>query len=112
MAEGDSHPDPGSVSILARAAQSLGLHRDPLSFRLSAQDADVSRVIWWSIRSLDVTYAIAHALPPLMHPTTTDVRVVDCGTVKEHKLLQTVIRTSVLISELLHRIYGVSQPCL
>ncbi|KAJ5337132.1 hypothetical protein MYU51_008707 [Penicillium brevicompactum] len=112
MTEGSSHPDPSSVSILVRAAQSLGLHRDPLSFQLSAPDAELSRVIWWSVRGLDITYAISHGLPPLIHPTTTDVQFVDCGHGSERKLLSAVAQTSALISKTLHRIYGVSQPTL
>ncbi|KXG50316.1 Transcription factor [Penicillium griseofulvum] len=112
MAEGHSHPNPSSVSILVRAAQFLGLHREPLSFQLSAHDAEVSRVIWWSVRGLDVTYAISHGLPPLIHPTTTDVRSVDCEYDSERKLLSAVAQTSALISKILHRIYSVSQPTL
>ncbi|KAL2855174.1 hypothetical protein BJX68DRAFT_253770 [Aspergillus pseudodeflectus] len=112
MAERHSHPDPSSVSILVRSAQSLGLHREPLYFQLSAHDAEVSRIIWWSVRGLDITYAISHGLPPLIHPTTTDVRSVDCGYVSERKLLGAVAQTTELISKALHCIYSVSQPTL
>lgn len=112
MAEGHSHPDPSSVSILVRAAQSLGLHRDPLFFQVSAPDAEASRVIWWSIRGLDITYAISHGLPPLIHPETTDVRSVDCGNSSERKLIGTISLTTTFISKIMHRVYGVSQPTL
>ncbi|GKZ28724.1 hypothetical protein AbraIFM66950_011791 [Aspergillus brasiliensis] len=112
MAEGHSHPDPSSVSILVRAAQSLGLHREPLFFQLSAPEAEASRIIWWSIRGLDITYAISHGLPPLIHPETTDVRFVDCGNSSERKLLGTISQTTTLISKIMHRVYGVSQPTL
>lgn len=112
MAEGRSNPDPSSVTILVRAAQSLGLHREPLFFQLSAQDAEVSRVIWWSVRGLDITYAISHGLPPLIHPDTTDVRSVGCGFGSERKLISAISQTTALISKTLHRIYSVSQPTL
>ncbi|KAE8146219.1 hypothetical protein BDV25DRAFT_54468 [Aspergillus avenaceus] len=110
MAEGHSHPDPSCVSILVRAAQSLGLHREPLSFQLSAQDAEASRVIWWSVRGLDITYAISHGLPPLIHSATTDVRFVDSGYASEHKLFTAVAQTTAMLSKTLHHIYSVSQP--
>lgn len=112
VAEGNSNPDPSSVSVLVRAAQSLGLHREPLSFHPSSNEAELNRIIWWSIHGLDTTYAIAHALPPLIHPTTTDVRVVDCGKRLERKLLGTITRTGLLISRTLQCLYGVSQPTL
>lgn len=87
-------------------------HREPLFFQLSAQDAEVSRIIWWSVRCLDITYAISHGLPPLIHPETTDVRSVDCGYGSERKLLSAISRTTALISKTLHRIYSVNQPTL
>ncbi|OGM45121.1 hypothetical protein ABOM_006626 [Aspergillus bombycis] len=112
MAEGHTHPDPSSVSILVRAAQSLGLHREPLLFQLSAQDAEVSRVLWWSVRGLDITYAISHGLPPVIHAETTDVRSIDCRYGSERTLLSTISRTTALISKTLYHIYSVSQPTL
>ncbi|KAL1856674.1 hypothetical protein Plec18167_009112 [Paecilomyces lecythidis] len=110
MAEGVFHPDPGPICVLVRAAQSLGLHREPMSFQLSAHEAVLSRILWWSIRGLDTSYAVAHALPPLIHPTTTDVQMIDCEDKVERKLLKTIIRTGLLISSTFHNIYGVRQP--
>lgn len=110
VAEGNSHPDPSPICVLLRAAQSLGLHREPLSFQLSTHDAEFSRILWWSIRGLDATYAMTHALPPLIHPTTTDVRMVDCLDRFERKLLSVIIQTALLISKIFHGIYGVRQP--
>lgn len=110
MTEGASHPDPGPVCVLVRAAQSLGLHREPMLFQLSAHEADLSRILWWSIRGLDTTYAVAHGLPLLIHPTSTDVRMIDCEGKLERKLLKTIIRSGLLISRAFHDIYGVRQP--
>ncbi|GAD98076.1 conserved hypothetical protein [Paecilomyces variotii No. 5] len=110
MAEGELNPDPGPVCVLFRAAQSLGLHREPMSFELSLREADFSRILWWSIHVLDMSYAVAHALPPLIHPMTTDVRMVDCGNSLERKLFNTMIRITLLICSTLHDIYGVRQP--
>lgn len=109
-AEENSRFDPGPVCVLLRAAQSLGLHRDPLSFQLSARDADFRRVLWWSIHALDVSYATAHALPLLVHPATSDVRMIDNEDRLDHKLMNTVIRASVLMSKTFHEINGVRQP--
>ena len=109
-AEENTRFDPGPVCVLLRAAQSLGLHREPSSFQLSARDADLRRVLWWSIHGLDVSYATAHALPPLVHPATYDVHMVGSEGRLDRKLISTVIRASVLMSKTFHEIYGVRQP--
>ncbi|OJJ02997.1 hypothetical protein ASPVEDRAFT_84463 [Aspergillus versicolor CBS 583.65] len=109
-AEERSRFDPGPVCVLVRAAQSLGLHREPLSFQLSARNADIRRVLWWSIYALDVSYAMAHALPPLIYPATSDVRVLDGTHTLDRKLITTIHRVSVVMSRAFLEIYGASQP--
>ena len=41
------------VAPLVRAAQQLGLHRDPRYLNLVAGHAEMRRRIWWSVFALD-----------------------------------------------------------
>lgn len=103
-------PDPGPVCILLRAAQSLGLHRDPCSFHLSSPESEIRRLLWWSVYGLDTSYSTAHAVPPLVHPASYDVAMlVDRGQL-ECKLLITRNRVNLVLSKVLHDIYGINQP--
>lgn len=109
-AEENSRFDPVPVSVLVRAAQSLGLHREPSSLQIPASDTDVRRVLWWCIYALDVSYALAHALPPLIHPATFDVAVLDSICALDRKLIATACKVSVLLSKMFQEIYGVNPP--
>ncbi|UDD59466.1 hypothetical protein AFCA_006885 [Aspergillus flavus] len=110
VADGRTHPDPGPVCVLLRAAQSLGLHRDPSSFNLPPSEVDFRRVLWWCIHSLDVCYSVAHALPPLIHATATDVQTMEQNGMSERKLIGTIIRVNSLISAIFQTVYGIRQP--
>jgi Fungal specific transcription factor domain len=41
------------LGVAIRAAQSLGLHRDPSNFSVSLFEAEIRRRLWWYIVSLD-----------------------------------------------------------
>ncbi|OJJ38358.1 hypothetical protein ASPWEDRAFT_24299 [Aspergillus wentii DTO 134E9] len=110
MAENGFAPDPGPVCVLVRAAQSLGLHRDPCSFQLTSSEMELRRVLWWSIHALDMSYAIAHALPPLLHPATYDVQVIVDGGQADRRMVTTIARVNLILSRTLHDIYGIHQP--
>ncbi|KAE8162871.1 hypothetical protein BDV40DRAFT_150896 [Aspergillus tamarii] len=110
MADGRTHPDPGPVCVLLRAAQFLGLHRDPSSFNFSPHEMDSRRVLWWAIHGLDVAYSVAHALPPLIHATATDVQIIEHNDISERKLIGTLIRVNSLISTIFQTVYGIRQP--
>lgn len=110
MAENAHAPDPGPISTLIRTAQVLGLHRDPGSFQIESSEAEIRRIIWWSIHGLDVSYATAHALPALIHPTTYDVPIIADSGRLDHKLITCMARINLVISKTLHDIYGVQQP--
>ncbi len=56
--------------VLVRAAQCLGLHREPLALQVAFEEAESRRVLWWSILGLDVAYSLAYALPPLIMMAT------------------------------------------
>jgi hypothetical protein len=108
--EENSQFDPGPVGLLVRAAQSVGLHREPASFPLPCRESDMRRVVWWSIHALEISYAVSHAVPPLLHPTTFDVKLIDCKDRLDRKLIATIARVSVVTSRALYEIYGARQP--
>ncbi|EXJ89069.1 hypothetical protein A1O3_02133 [Capronia epimyces CBS 606.96] len=74
IAEWAPDPDPTPIAVLVRAGQALGLHRDPEWFQCSAREADFRRRIWWSIHGIDLTYSMAHGVPPLIHSRGYDVK--------------------------------------
>lgn len=110
MAEWHIDPDPAPISVLVRAAQSLGLHRDPVSFHSSPREAESRRILWWCIQNLDVGYSFAHALPPLIHSTSSDVKVISGNRKLETRLLETQTRANLLFSRIAEEMYGVHKP--
>ncbi|KAJ5404070.1 hypothetical protein N7509_003941 [Penicillium cosmopolitanum] len=109
-AEENAFLDPGPLCVLLRVAQSLGLHRDPSSFGLPRCEADLKRVLWWSIHALEVSYSVSHALPPIVHHGTFDVKVINSEGRSYRKLISTISRVSVVMSKILYEIYGTRQP--
>lgn len=110
MAEWHIDPDPAPISVLVRAAQSLGLHRDPVSFHSSPREAESRRILWWCIQNLDVGYSFAHALPPLIHSTSSDVKIISGKRKLETKLLETQIRSNLLFARIAEEMYSVHKP--
>ncbi|KAK5052724.1 hypothetical protein LTR84_002590 [Exophiala bonariae] len=110
MAEWHVDPDPAPISVLVRAAQSVGLHRDPASFGFSPQEVDSRRALWWCIHNLDVGYSFAHALPPLIHSSSYDVKPILGERKLETRLLETQIRSNVLFNRIAEEVYSVRKP--
>jgi hypothetical protein len=79
-------------------------------FRLPPREADFRRILWWSIHGLDVAWSVAHALPPLIHPTTADVRTIETKNKSERKLIKTLIKVNSLMSTIFQEVYGIRQP--
>ncbi|KAK5312893.1 hypothetical protein LTR93_011164 [Exophiala xenobiotica] len=100
------------ISVLARAAQFLGLHREPLALHASSNSAEFRRVLWWSIQSLGIGYSLAHALPPLVHPTNSDVRMLSTRGRLNRRLLISLIRVSNALAKILEDIHDIRQPTL
>ncbi|OJD19564.1 hypothetical protein AJ78_00421 [Emergomyces pasteurianus Ep9510] len=64
------------VSLALRVAQTMGLHRDPAQFGISACQAEARRRIWWHIVHMDGVVAMSSGLPPLVSDENYwDVRV-------------------------------------
>lgn len=110
MAEWTTHPDPTPISVLVRAAQALGLHRDPESFQCSVREADFRRRLWWSIHAVDQGYSLAHAVPPLIHSTGYDVKKINAEESLEVRMLGTILHTNQLFARLSESIYGIHKP--
>ncbi|PGH31177.1 hypothetical protein GX50_06056 [[Emmonsia] crescens] len=64
------------ISLALRVAQTMGLHRDPAQFGISACQAETRRRIWWHIVHMDGVVAMSSGLPPLVSDENYwDVRV-------------------------------------
>ncbi|RFU76916.1 fungal specific transcription factor [Trichoderma arundinaceum] len=61
--------------IAIRAAQSVGLHRDPSKFPISPFDAEMRRRLWWHIVSLDARTLEDHSLPLPSPEQNTDTQL-------------------------------------
>lgn len=110
MAEWKAHPDPTRLCVLVRAAHSLGLHREPSVFKLCPRESDQRRVLWWSIHALDMSYAVVHGLPPLIHRTNFDVQMISSEDNLYRKMLKTLLRVNLQLSNIFEDIYGIHQP--
>jgi hypothetical protein len=53
------------VDTAFRVALSMGLHRDPDAFQISAVEADTRRKVWWHIIHLDTMVSASSGLAPL-----------------------------------------------
>ncbi|KAL2374775.1 hypothetical protein RJZ57_000741 [Blastomyces gilchristii] len=64
------------ISLALRVAQTMGLHRDPAQFGISACQAEARRRIWWHIVHMDGVVAMSSGLPPLVSDENYwDVRI-------------------------------------
>ena len=110
MTEWNFLPDPTPISVLIRTAQTLGLHRDPASLGCSPREADYRRRLWWSISTLDISYALAHAVPPMINQDHSDVQVIDDSNTPELRWLTFIIGMILTVSKILEDIYGIRKP--
>ncbi|KAK7202380.1 hypothetical protein BZA70DRAFT_298021 [Myxozyma melibiosi] len=65
-----------SVSTLLRIAQTMGLHRDPSMFRsnrISVEDAELRRRVWWHLVYLDGVLSTGNGLPVSVQRSAYDV---------------------------------------
>ncbi|KAK9365060.1 hypothetical protein V1509DRAFT_643081 [Lipomyces kononenkoae] len=67
----------GSIAMLIRTAQMMGLHRDPSNFSVSLEleDAQERRLIWWQLVHLDYASSMSQGLPPIVHRLENDVKL-------------------------------------
>ena len=54
------------ISLAMRAAQTMGLHRDPAQFGIRPSEAEYRRRLWWHIVHMDGVVAMSSGLPPLV----------------------------------------------
>ncbi|KAF9694490.1 hypothetical protein EKO04_007333 [Ascochyta lentis] len=56
-------------------AQSLGLHRDPSSWKATDQEKSVRANLWWGVLIHDYWSSIGHGIPPTINPRYYDVPI-------------------------------------
>ncbi|KAK9483090.1 hypothetical protein V1527DRAFT_492155 [Lipomyces starkeyi] len=67
----------GTVAMLIRVAQMMGLHRDPSNFsvQLDLEDVQERRLVWWQLVHLDYAISMSQGLPPIVHRLESDVKL-------------------------------------
>ncbi|KAF2631240.1 hypothetical protein BU25DRAFT_428951 [Macroventuria anomochaeta] len=60
-------------------AQSLGLHRDPSSWKITSHEKSVRINLWWGVLIHDYWSSIGHGIPPAINPQYYDVPVPTFG---------------------------------
>ncbi|KAL4879423.1 fungal-specific transcription factor domain-containing protein [Aspergillus karnatakaensis] len=89
------------VSLAMRVAQTMGLHRDPAYFGISASEAECRRRLWWHIVHMDGVVSMSSGLPPLVNEEsywdvreTSEVKDTLLGT-SEAEQYERMVRTGV-----------------
>lgn len=62
-----------AIAMLVRMAQSMGLHRDPKWFNMSAYEAEQRKRIWMLIQYLDLHGSVIQGLPTIISASNSDV---------------------------------------
>ncbi|KAK9243905.1 hypothetical protein V1506DRAFT_542991 [Lipomyces tetrasporus] len=113
----------GTVAMLIRVAQMMGLHRDPSNFcvQLELEEAQERRLVWWQLVHLDYVVSMSQGLPPIVHRLESDVKLPSESVIangEEHKdqidcailTMNAVSEGSLLNCMILLTVYGV-QKC-
>jgi hypothetical protein len=61
---------------VATLAQSLGLHRDPTSWKATSHEKNIRIRLWWGVVIHDHWSSIGHGIPPTINPNYYDVPLV------------------------------------
>ncbi len=64
------------LALILRLALSMGLHREPTLFELSATEEGMRRRLWWQIIQLDISNVVASGYPSQISEKFCDTRVV------------------------------------
>lgn len=78
MPAAEEDPIQGSLymQLAVRLALTMGLHREPTLFDLSASEAATRRRLWWQIIQLDVSLVVASGYPSQISEAFCDTRIV------------------------------------
>ncbi|KIY71266.1 hypothetical protein CYLTODRAFT_390655 [Cylindrobasidium torrendii FP15055 ss-10] len=60
------------MSLAAKLAQSIGLHRDSARWKMDAKVVELRRMLWWEVYSADISHSLAIGRPPAIHPSFAD----------------------------------------
>ncbi|TFK28831.1 hypothetical protein FA15DRAFT_664908 [Coprinopsis marcescibilis] len=62
----------GLISLAAKLAQSMGLHRDPSRWNIDEKMAERRRLLFWEVFSAEQLYSLALGRPPSIRPSYLD----------------------------------------
>jgi hypothetical protein len=65
-----------NIGRVATLAQSLGLHRDPTSWKATLHEKNIRIRLWWGVVIHDHWSSMGHGIPPTIHPNYYDVPLV------------------------------------
>ena len=99
-------PDLGPVAVVVRVAQLARIHQDPCNLDAAPAVLQYRRLLFWHVHGLDVGFALAHGLPPLISPLGFDVQEVDIDEGPASVFLATRTRANLLLAQILDEIYG------
>ncbi|KAK9467017.1 hypothetical protein V1512DRAFT_224110 [Lipomyces arxii] len=112
----------GSIAVLIRVAQMMGIHRDPSNFsgKFTVEDTQARRLLWWQLVHLDYVTSMSQGLPPLFHNLESDVQFPSEHVIINNEsldqidpyivLMNAVAEGSALNCKILSAVYGV-QKC-
>ncbi|OAL20367.1 hypothetical protein AYO22_08861 [Fonsecaea multimorphosa] len=63
------------LSLAVRLALTMGLHREPTLFELSATEEGMRRRLWWQIIQLDISHVVASGYPSQISERFCDTRI-------------------------------------
>lgn len=103
-----------NVGRVVTLAQSLGLHRDPTSWKTSAHEKNVRIRLWWGVLIHDTWSSIGHGIPPAVNSKYSDVPMVTSDMLLASLVSEAYTRTTTAFIKLcrLTRILGDLLPCV
>ncbi|KAJ4985873.1 fungal specific transcription factor domain-containing protein [Stagonosporopsis vannaccii] len=102
-------------------AQSLGLHRDPSSWKATSHEKNVRINLWWGVLIHDYWSSVGHGIPPTISPQYHDVPLpsfgsaADAGTIHEATKLHSnatfvqLCKLSQILGDLLPHVYALQK---
>ncbi|KAK9449471.1 uncharacterized protein V1518DRAFT_455633 [Limtongia smithiae] len=107
----------GEIARFVRAAQLMGMHRDPSLFanmRLDPVDSRLRRAVWWHLICLDVNGSVWQGLPSITQTDNYDVQLPEEDFDYEEEVLAQVLANGKYLatrclSNQLNEIYGISK---
>lgn len=99
-------------------AQSLGLHRDPTSWRATDHEKGVRINLWWGVLIHDYWSSIGHGTPPTVNPRYFDVPIPSCTNagisnapvrIRERSTFVQLCKLSQILGDILPLVYSLEE---